>query len=113
MRIRLGKTQSLIVGAMMLVVTGIGLYLMPTSRLLAGMQEMRNALGIFRILWITIGLIGAGAAFYNAFSRRGMPLYEIETESNAASAGSFCPRCGKPVDRQAKFCRNCGSYLSL
>jgi hypothetical protein len=35
---------------------------------------------LFLIIWIIFGLSAAGAAFYNAFRARGLPLYEIDVE---------------------------------
>jgi hypothetical protein len=62
----------------------------------------------FVALWVVIGLGGAAAAFYNAFSRRGLPLYEVELDVDGEE---FCPRCGKPVGQDDQFCRHCGASL--
>jgi hypothetical protein len=59
-------------------------------------------------VWVVVGLGGAAAAFYNAFSKRGLPLYEVETD---AGSGVFCPRCGQPNEREDQFCRHCGASL--
>jgi hypothetical protein len=99
----------------MLVVMIVGLLMMPGRGMLPGLSPMGGTFGIFRIVWIAFGLIGAGAAFYNAFSKNGMPLYEIEMEDEGEAlqtgGGPFCPKCGKPVGKSDKFCRNCGTAL--
>lgn len=64
----------------------------------------------FIILWVLIGLLGAGTAFYNAFSRRGLALYEVDIEQEEEGR-AFCPQCGRPVDEQDQFCRHCGAPL--
>ena len=63
--------------------------------------------GGFALLWVFIGLSGAAMSFYNAFSRRGLPLYEVDLEEGAG----FCPQCGKPVGDGDRFCRHCGTSL--
>jgi hypothetical protein len=60
----------------------------------------------FMALWIVIGLVGAAAAFYNAFSKRGLPLYELDADTDAQG---FCPRCGRSVGPEDRFCRHCGA----
>jgi hypothetical protein len=60
----------------------------------------------FIALWILAGLGGAAAAFYNAFSRRGLPLYELDSDIGPRG---FCLHCGKPVGREDQFCRHCGA----
>lgn len=75
---------------------------------------MGGAITAFRIAWVALGLFGAGASFYNAFSQKGMPLYEVDLEGNEGQTGRegpFCPKCGQPVGRADKFCRNCGAAL--
>lgn len=115
MRIRPGKTRSLIGGIIMLVVMIVGLLMMPGDMGIGG--PMRGGLGLFRILWIVIGLIGAAVSFYNAFSEEGVPLYEVDMETEAESgadrrdADVYCPECGKPVREDDKFCRHCGASL--
>ncbi|MBN1249235.1 MAG: zinc-ribbon domain-containing protein [Anaerolineae bacterium] len=115
MRIRPGKTRSLIAGILMLVVMVVGLFLMPGRGILGVPSPMGGAISAFRIVWIAFGLIGAGAAFYNAFSRKGVALYEIDMEDDEEgdrrADGPFCPKCGKPVGKNDKFCRNCGTAL--
>ena len=79
MRIRPGRTRSLIAGIMALVVMVVGLIMMSrTGGFGPSVPGFGGILGIFKILWVAIGLIGAAAAFYNAFSREGIALYEIE-----------------------------------
>ena len=115
MRIRPGKTRSLIAGILVLVVMVVGLFLLPGRSPLGGPSPMGGAITAFRIIWIAFGLIGAGAAFYNAFSREGVALYEIEMDGDEEGpreeGGPFCPKCGRPVGRSDKFCRNCGTAL--
>ena len=101
MRVRPGRTRSLVGGILALVVTFVGLWMLSSF---GGFGRPWP----FMVLWVIIGLGGAAAAFYNAFSRRGLPLYEIDTDS---SAGEFCPRCGKPIGREDQFCRHCGALL--
>jgi hypothetical protein len=64
------------------------------------------------IIWVIVGLVGAGVAFYNAFSREGVPLYEIENDDRERESGAYCPQCGEPVGRNDQFCRNCGAPLN-
>ncbi len=115
MRIRPGKTRSLIGGILMFVVMTVGLLIMPGDMGIGG--PVGSAVGIFKILWIAIGLIGAAVSFYNAFSEEGVPLYEVdvdaEHESSAVEHGAdaYCPECGKPVRDDDKFCRHCGTSL--
>jgi hypothetical protein len=115
MRIRPGRTRSLIGGIAVLIVTVVGLLIVPRSGPTWGMPGITDVFGIFRIVWVVLGLIGAGVAFYNALSRKGVALYEIDSDadlySNAPEAGSFCPKCGKSVSPSDRFCRNCGTYL--
>lgn len=113
MKIRPGRARSLIAGIVMLIVMVVGLVLMPGSGLLGGFPGMGGALSLFKILWVIIGLVGAGAAFYNAFSSEGIALYEIETdrETEQSEADLYCPQCGKPVSEDDKYCRNCGAAL--
>jgi hypothetical protein len=115
MRIRPGRTQSLIGGIVVLIVTVVGLTIMPRSGIPGGMPGGGDIFGIFRILWVGFGLIGAGVSFYNAFSRKGVALYEIDSSDDRYSSpheeGSFCPQCGKSVGQDDRFCRNCGAHL--
>ena len=113
MRIRPGKTRSLIGGILMLVVMIVGLLMMPGNLGNLGIRgPMSSAFGIFKILWIVIGLIGAGASFYNAFSEEGVPLYEVDMGKEPESgADVYCPECGKPVRKNDRFCRHCGASL--
>ncbi len=113
MKIRPGRTRSLIAGILMLVVMTVGLFLMPGPGIVGSMPGMGGALSVFKILWIAIGLIGAGASFYNAFSEKGVPLYEIETDGGQQTEDeAYCPQCGNPVGKGDRFCRNCGASLS-
>ncbi len=118
MRIRPGRTRSLIGGVVALIVTAIGLVIMPSAGMPGGMGGMPGAsdpFAIFRIAWVAIGLIGAGVSFYNAFSSKGVSLYEIDPRDDLHRSnpdeGSFCPKCGKPIGKDDRFCRNCGTYL--
>jgi len=68
--------------------------------------------GPFVIIWVVIGLVGAAMAFYNALSKEGLPLYEVDVEEDQEEAGSaFCPQCGMPVGEDDQFCRHCGASL--
>lgn len=117
MRIRPGRTRSLIAGIAALVVTAVGLLMMSSLGQFGGfgspMPGMGGVFGIFKIVWLAIGLIGAGVSFYNAFSRKGVPLYEIETDQEQSShnGDQFCPQCGRPISSTDRFCRHCGTQL--
>lgn len=100
MRIRPGRTRSIFAGIMGLVVMIIGLWM------LSGFGGFGGLPWPFMALWIIIGLGGAAAAFYNAFSKRGLPLYELDGDPDPRG---FCPRCGKPVGSEDQFCRHCGA----
>ena len=116
MRIRPGKTRSLIGGIVALIVMIVGLVMMPGGTGF-GAPLGGGVFGIFKILWIAIGLIGAAVNFYNAFSEEGVPLYEVDMEEPrnepeaGGDAGAYCPECGKPVGEDDRFCRNCGASL--
>lgn len=110
MNIRPGRGRSLIGGVAALLVTLVGAVMMSsfnTFQMGAGM----GFIGIFRIVWIVFGLVAAGASFYNAFSDRGLPLYEVEVD-NGPRDEEFCPQCGKPVGSDDRFCRHCAAPLS-
>jgi hypothetical protein len=72
----------------------------------------------FVIVWVIIGLLGAGASFYNAFSSKGLPLYEVDYHRNDgthrphATSGLFCPNCGNPTSASDRFCKHCGHRLT-
>lgn len=109
MRIRPGRTRSLVAGIAALVVMVIGLVMM--TRSVGPFGGPGGIVGPFIIAWVVIALVGAGLAFYNAFSRRGISLYEIDMEED--DDASFCPQCGKPVDRSDEFCRHCGARIDF
>ena len=129
MRIREGRGRSLFGGIAALAVMLLGLAMMGSFLGAAGSMGMGSPMGgpigLFMIIWVLFGLIGAGSAFYNAFSKRGLPLYEIDVERRGRLAdsladsleveggdGTFCPQCGQPVGRDDKFCRHCAARLS-
>ena len=112
MRIRPGRKRSLWAGIVALIVTCVGLAMMAGF---GGMQGFRGMPGfgvsrLFILAWVLIGLGGAVASFYNAFSRRGLPLYEIDLEEEDEPEG-FCPQCGRPTGEGDSFCRHCGAPL--
>jgi hypothetical protein len=115
MRIRPGRTRSLIGGIAVLVVTVVGLVIMPHSGPSGSMSGAGNLFGIFRVIWLILGLIGSGVSFYNALSRKGVALYEIDGDShfyrNTSEEGGHCPKCGRSIGQDDRFCRNCGAYL--
>jgi hypothetical protein len=87
------------------------LAVMAGGLVMMGQFGMGNGvLAPFMVMWVVIGLVGAGVSFYNAFSRRGVALYEIETDGQ--EAGAYCPQCGKPIGQNDRFCRHCGAMLS-
>lgn len=102
MRIRPGRTRSIFAGIMVLVVMAVGLWILTSFGGFGGPPMP------FVILWVIIGLGGAAATFYNAFSRRGLPLYEVEMDNKPEG---FCPQCGKPAGSEDQFCRHCGASL--
>lgn len=113
MRIRPGRTRSLFVGIMMLLVMVVGLVMMSRFGGPPG-----GAFGPFIIIWVIVGLAGAGMAFYNAFTEEGLPLYEVDVEEDDLDEsrrdegdGPFCPQCGRPVSESDRFCRHCGAPL--
>jgi hypothetical protein len=106
MRIRPGRGRSILAGIMAIVVTLAGLWLL-TSFGRSG--PFGGGLPTaFVVVWVLLGLAGAAAAFYNAFSKRGLPLYEVDMDDDT---GEFCPQCGKPVGPEDEFCRHCGASL--
>jgi len=108
MKIRPGRTRSLFVGIMMLLVMVVGLVMMTSFGGVTG-----GRFGPFVIIWVVIGLAGAAMAFYNAFSEEGLPLYEVDVdeEEEYEEAAAYCPQCGKPVSEDDQFCRHCGVPL--
>lgn len=108
MRIRPGRTRSILVGIMALVVTVAGVVMLTSF---GGFGAFGGPPTAFIVLWVIIGLGGAAAAFYNAFSKRGLPLYEVDVDREGGEEGEYCPRCGKPVASEDQFCRNCGALL--
>lgn len=122
MRIRPGRVRSLMAGIAILIVTIAGLLLMPGPTFGDGFPGVGPGIGLFRILWLVVGLVAAGMAFYNAFSGKGLPLYEIEVEREQRTNGdqgtgapsekhAYCPNCGNEVGSEDRFCRHCGRQL--
>ena len=104
MRIRPGRGRSMLAGVLVLLVMVFG------AVMLLGFGGPRGMMLPFLLIWVIFGLVAAAAAFYNAFSRRGLPLYEIDVERDEGTR--FCPDCGRPVGRGDTFCRNCGRQLA-
>ena len=98
MKVRPGRERSLLTGVMALVAMAVGLVMM---------GGLSGRLGWFALLWVLIGLGGAAMSFYTAFSRRGLPLYEVDLEEETG----FCPQCGRPVGEGDRYCRHCGTPL--
>jgi hypothetical protein len=92
---------------MAIVVMIVGLVMM-TSFGQAG-PRLGSLLGPFKIAWVAITLLGAGLAFYNAFSDRGISLYEVDADGEGQVG--FCPQCGKAVGEHDRFCRHCSATL--
>jgi len=95
----------------MLLVTVVGVVMMTRFGGPSG-----GFFGPFVIIWVVVGLVGAAMAFYNALSKEGLPLYEVDIEEDEGDrrdeeAGPFCPQCGKPVGGGDQFCRHCGASL--
>jgi hypothetical protein len=109
MKIRPGRARSIIAGIAALAVMLVGLIML---------SSVGSIPAPFVILWILIGLLGAGASFYNAFSSKGLPLYEVDLHRNKkthgprAASGIFCPNCGNPTSESDRFCKHCGHRLS-
>jgi hypothetical protein len=109
MKIRPGRTRSIITGIAALAVMIVGLVMM---------SNFGGTFTPFVILWVIIGLAGAGAAFYNAFSREGLPLYEVDLHRDKYIHGrspapeKFCPNCGQHITENDRFCKHCGHQLS-
>jgi hypothetical protein len=103
MRIRPGRGRSLLAGVLVLLVMVFGVVMLFSFGGLRGMMLP------FLLIWVIFGLVAAAAAFYNALSRRGLPLYEVDMEDDGTQ---FCPDCGRPVGRQDTFCRTCGKRLA-
>lgn len=104
MRIRPGRERSLVGGVLALLVMVVGVVMM------LSFGGLSNFLLPFLLIWVLIGLVGAAASFYNAFSPRGLPLYEVDVDQEKDNM--FCPHCGRPVDREDEFCRHCGTPLN-
>lgn len=123
MRIRPGRGRSLAAGIGALLVTFLGCAMLSSfGGMMGGMggpgmgtgpRLSFGPAGVFAIVWMIVGLVGAGVAFYNAFSRKGVALYEIDVEPRTEDAGdgAFCPQCGRPVEAGSRFCRHCGTPL--
>lgn len=115
MRIRPGRERSLAAGVGVLLVTFLGCAMFGTFGSFAwgmggvGPGMSFGPMGLFGIIWVVFGLVGAGVAFYNAFSDRGVALYEIEMDE--ADSGAFCPQCGKRIAEDSQFCRHCGAPM--
>lgn len=108
MRIRPGRTRSLFVGVMMLLVTLVGLVMMGGFGGIA-FARFRP----FVIIWAVIGFAGAAMSFYNAFSEEGLALYDVDVDEDEEEEGlAFCPQCGDPVGEDDRFCRHCGAPLT-
>jgi hypothetical protein len=103
MKIRPGRTRSLVGGVVALLVTVVG------AVMLSSWTRFDGTLGIFMIVWVVVGLVAAAASFYNALSERGLPLYEVEMRDEEGR--SFCPQCGRPVGAEDGFCRHCGARI--
>ena len=103
MKIRPGRTRSLVAGIAVLLVTAVG------AIMVSSFGQFGGPIGIFMIAWVLFGLGAAAASFYNAFSERGLPLYEVEMNEREGQA--FCPQCGRPVGGNDEYCRHCGTDL--
>jgi hypothetical protein len=107
MQIRPGRERSLVAGVVALLLMVVGVVMMLSLGGFSG--GLSNFLLPFLVVWVLIGLVGAAVSFYNAFSRRGLPLYEVDMDQERE--GAYCPHCGQPVGREDEFCRHCGQRL--
>jgi len=109
MQIRPGRGRSLVGGVVALLVMVIGVVMMLSFG--GSFGGFSNFLMPFLLVWVLVGLVGAAVSFYNAFSRRGLPLYEVDVDQKTEGEGAYCPQCGQPVGRDDDFCRHCGRRL--
>ncbi|MDQ4077588.1 MAG: zinc ribbon domain-containing protein [Chloroflexota bacterium] len=113
-RVRPGRTQSLVAG---IVAIAMGLFVLVMFTGMGGLfpgGPIGGAFGLFPLLFLVVVLVIAVMSFYNAFSEKGVPTYEIDIESDRnreSNGGRYCPNCGEPVGERDRFCRNCGHPL--
>ncbi|MGD2143643.1 MAG: hypothetical protein PVF54_04095 [Anaerolineae bacterium] len=100
MRVQPGRRQSLLVAIAMVLAMAVVLAMI---RQFGGRPG--GAFGPLMTAWMVTGLIGAAMAFYNAFSKKGLPLYEADDESEDDPV--FCPECGRLVGPDVQSCRYC------
>jgi len=91
MKVRPGRERSLLAGVIALVVMVVGLVMM---------GGLGGRPGWFTFLWVLVGLGGAAASFYNAFSRRGLPLYGLSTRLIWRKTRVSAPNVAGPLGRE-------------
>jgi hypothetical protein len=116
-RVRPGRAPSLlggVVGILMALFACVAFGIMQPGGALGGPMG-GGFFSLFPLIFVVVALALAALSFYNAFSERGAPFYEIDIEDRErqerSGEGSFCPSCGQPVAKDDRFCRNCGREL--
>ena len=77
-RVRPGRTQSLVGGIMGIVMLMVGL------GLFSGLGGPFGFPRVFALAWMAVCVVITAISFYNAFSARGIAVYEVETDQPAA-----------------------------
>ena len=127
--IKMGREPSFMGGIMGIVAALFGLFWTFTVLSSGG-----GMFGLFGLLFVGIGILNAVRNFRNAFSKKRRSEFDIvdETEesdpwnerfgsndsyektvfdSDAFDGNAFCPYCGNAVERNFRFCNNCGRKL--
>ena len=128
--IKMGRAPSFMGGVMGIVAALFGLFWTFTVFSNGG-----GTFGIFGLLFVAIGILNAVRGFRNAFSKNRRSEFDVVDEAEEpdpwnerfgsngfysdisakghvdVNGNSFCPYCGNAVEKDFKFCNDCGRKL--
>lgn len=126
----MGREPSFIGGVMGIVAALFGLFWTFTV-----LSNGGGMFGLFGLLFVGIGVLNAVRNFRNAFSKKRRSEFDVVDEweepdpwnerfgdkgfyeentfngETVSDGNAFCPYCGNAVERNFRFCNNCGRKL--